>query len=158
MQVAAQSDNPPEFAASWSAVEEATHYRLKWQKLGPRSKGTLGESQAGNNSATFRVTHLGEWLLQVEACNDTGCGPGLSHKFPVVPGKPAGLQVSTQASSLEVSVDWEDVLGAGYYRVRWRGAEPGSGLNEGVKVRSSDAVITVADYGDWLVRVEACID
>ena len=157
LQVAAQAD-PLEFVASWSAVGEATHYRLKWQKAGPRSKGTLGEAQAKTTSAAIRVTQQGQWLIQVEACNDAGCGPGLVRRFAVVPGRPAGLRATPKAGSLQVSVDWADVHGASYYWVRWRGADAGDGLNEGVKVRASEAVITVADYGDWVVRVEACLD
>ena len=66
------------------------------------------------------------------------------------------MLAETEAGSLDVSLDWDDVDGATDYRVRWRGATSGEGLNEGVEVESSDAEITVADYGKWLVRVQAC--
>ena len=72
------------------------------------------------------------------------------------PGRPAGLQVETETDSLDVSVDWDDVAGATSYKVRWRVAGPGNALNEGLEVQSSNADITVADYGEWIVRVEAC--
>ena len=157
LEVAPQAD-PLEFVASWSTVAKATHYRLKWQRMGPRSKGTLNEARADTTSAAISVTHHGQWLIQVEACNDAGCGPGLVRRFAVVPGRPTGLRVSPEAGSLQVSVDWADVHGASYYWVRWRGADTGGGLNEGVKARSTEAVITVSDYGDWAVRVEACLD
>ena len=55
-------------------------------------------------------------------------------------------------------VDWDDVLDAANYKVYWRLAGPGNRLNEGVNAQSSDAVITVEDYGEWVVRVEACND
>ena len=70
------------------------------------------------------------------------------------PAKPAGLQVTTEASSLEASVDWDDVAGADEYRVRWRTKD--GDLNAGVRPTSSNTTITVDDYGQWVVRVQAC--
>ena len=119
---------------------------------GSPQQGTLSEARADTTSTSISVTHQGLWLIQVEACNDAGCGPGLVRRFAVVPGRPTGLRVSPEAGSLRVSVDWADVHGASYYWVRWRGADAGGGLNVGVKVRASEAVIAVADYGDWVVR------
>ena len=74
------------------------------------------------------------------------------------PAKPAGLSMDTESGSLSVSVDWDDVAGAADYLVRWRPHGPGQKLNDGVRTAASAARITVADYGDWLVRVEACND
>ena len=73
-----------------------------------------------------------------------------------VPGRPTGLSVATQQGSLDVSVDWDDVEGADDYLVRWRLPGPDQAMNEGVRPQSSEATITVADYGQWVVRVEAC--
>ncbi len=55
-------------------------------------------------------------------------------------------------------MDWDDVDGASHYLVRWRVAGPGNKLNTGVEVQSSNISITVADYGEWVVRVEAYND
>ena len=73
-----------------------------------------------------------------------------------VPGKPTGLQIDTEPGSLGVSVGWDEVSGAAQYWVRWRVAGPGNRLNEGVRLTASSANITVADYGEWIVRVQAC--
>ncbi len=35
-------------------------------------------------------------------------------------------------------------------------AGPGNKLNDGLEAQSSNASITVSDYGEWVVRVEAC--
>ena len=75
-----------------------------------------------------------------------------------VPGRPTGLQVAAQPGSLDVSADWDDVASATSYLVRWRVAGAGNELNEGVEVESSETTITVAGYGQWVVRVEACND
>ncbi|MDE2787335.1 MAG: hypothetical protein OXL37_11825 [Chloroflexota bacterium] len=74
------------------------------------------------------------------------------------PAKPTGLRVSTTDGSLEVSVDWNDVSGATSYLVRWRERSEGSSLNTGITVTDSSATITVAESGEWIVRVEACTE
>ena len=74
------------------------------------------------------------------------------------PGKPSGLTLDTEAGSLEVGVDWDDVDGATDYLVRWRLRGPGHTLNEGVRPTSSETQITVTESGKWVVRVEACND
>ena len=73
-----------------------------------------------------------------------------------VPAKPTGLEVSTEAGSLDVTVDWNDTPGADSYEVRWREGVRGTQLNEPVSVTTSKAEITVADYGEWVVKVSAC--
>ena len=73
-----------------------------------------------------------------------------------VPASPEGLRASTETGSLDVSLDWNDVPGATHYLVRWRAAGPGNKLNTGGEVQTSNAKITLADFGEWVVRVEAC--
>lgn len=55
-----------------------------------------------------------------------------------------------------MSVDWDDTSGATSYSVRWQAAGPGSSPKLGVEAQSSNASITVADYGEWVVQVGAC--
>ena len=57
-----------------------------------------------------------------------------------------------------MSLDWDDADTASSYLVRWRVYGPGNKLNEGLTVQTSDTPITVAAYGDWVVRIEACND
>ena len=75
-----------------------------------------------------------------------------------VPAKPGGLEVATDPGSLDVELDWDDVDGADSYLVRWRPAGPETQLNDGVESESSDAVIAVDGFGQWVVRVQACND
>jgi len=98
-----------------------------------------------------------------------------------VPARPTGLRVATEAGSLEVLVGWDGTDGATSYLVRWRSAGPGHKLNEGTQLAASEAAVTaddqaewllrghkpgtapvvgarvtVEDFGEWVVRVEAC--
>ena len=54
-------------------------------------------------------------------------------------------------------MDWDAVNHADYYLIRWRSANGGK-LNAGMETESTNAVIAVADYGQWVVRLEACND
>ncbi len=74
------------------------------------------------------------------------------------PAKPTGLSVSTAQGSLNVGVEWDDVDGADEYWVRWRSFQPDHRLNDGVRTGSSATTITVAEYGEWVVRAQACND
>ena len=84
--------------------------------------------------------------------------PALAEDGTEVPGKPTGLEVHAEQNSLDASVAWDDVAGAREYWVRWRLIHPDHDLNEGVKVESSSAAITVDHFGEWVVRVQACND
>ena len=99
--------------------------------------------------------------VQVSFTDDAGNAETLSSAAtaavaPPPPAKPGGLIVHTEAGSLDVAVDWDDVEGAADYLVRWRLHGPDQELNEGMRTASSDAAVTVEAYGDWVVRVEAC--
>ena len=63
----------------------------------------------------------------------TGADPAGAEDGSQTPARPAGLKISTQQGSLDVSVDWDDVANATSYLVRWREAGPGNPLNEGVR-------------------------
>ena len=161
-----------EVSVDWDDAGGATHYLVRWRLAGPGNKLNEGV-EVQTSEADIAVADLGDWLVRVEACNSAGCGDPATRQFEVegsseaapepaadpevnVPAKPTGLEAVTEPDSLEVSVDWDDAGGATHYLVRWRLAGPGNRLNEGVEVQSSEADITVADFGEWLVRVEAC--
>ena len=91
------------------------------------------------------------------AVTGTGGSPAMADDSEV-PAKPTGLRIDTEVGSLDVSLDWDDIDGASRYWVRWRSVDNEEKLNEGVEVESSDATITVANHGEWVVRVQACND
>ena len=170
-------------SVDWDDTSRVTHYSVRWRLQGPGNPLNEGV-EVQSSSATIAVADYGRWVVRVEACNSAGCSPGNSQAFAVspaptltpeptpapeptatpdapspvisIPGRPAGLSASTIAGSLDVSVDWDDTPGATSYSVRWRLSGAGNDLNEGMSAASSSASITVADYGEWVVRVEAC--
>ena len=97
-------------------------------------------------------------ILATLAVSSTAAAPARADDSARIPPKPTGLSVSTVQGSLDVSVAWDEVDGAGEYWVRWRPLHPDHNLNEGVRVESSSAAITVDHYAEWVVRVQACND
>ena len=85
-----------------------------------------------------------------------GSGLVMAQTAEQPPAKPTGLKAETKAGSLDVDVSWDEVAGADSYKVRWRLGGPGNPLNDGVSAASASKTITVDDYGDWVVRVQAC--
>ncbi len=146
----------PDVSLDWDDVDGASHYWVRWRVAGPDNKLNEGV-EVESSDATITLDSYGEWVVRLQACNDAGCGEHLAKRFTVEPpAEPTGLQSDTEKGSLDIALDWDDVDGASRYWVRWRVAGPDNKLNEGVEVESSDTGITVADYGEWVVRVQAC--
>ena len=74
----------------------------------------------------------------------------------VVPDKPTGLNVSVIANSKLAHVTWNDVSNTDSYWIRWRKFVKGEKLNDGVRGDDTETIIAVSDYGEWVVRVQAC--
>ena len=167
-------------SVDWDGVTGADEYWVRWRSVDNGEKLNEGV-RTQSSDITITVAGYGDWVVRVQACNSAGCGSPTARQFTVnstsaptpeptpeptpqptpeppttAPEKPAGLSVETEPDSLDVSVDWDDVDGATDYLVRWRVAGPGNQLNDGVRPTSSNTDITVADYGEWVVRVEAC--
>ena len=154
---------------NWGDVDGATEYWVRWRSVDRKEKLNQGV-RVESSEAAITVASLGEWVVRVQACDDAGCGKPLAKQFTVIPApeppppppeppaKPGALRVSTQPGALNVSLNWSAVDGAAEYWVRWRSVDRKEKLNQGVRVESSEAAITVADLGDWVVRVQACDD
>ena len=181
LQVSTQSGSLA-VSVDWDDVADADSYWVRWRSVDNGEKLNAGVRPSASVT-TITVADYGEWVVRVQACSDAGCGKPLSKKFTVeaapeatpeptqeptpeptsepvnsVPGRPTGLQVSAQSGALSVSVDWDDVADADSYWVRWRSVDNGEKLNAGVRPSASVTTITVADYGEWVVRVQACSD
>ena len=169
-----------EVTLTWSAPPDegsspVTGYKIVREYREGTSKVVSAlASDTGSTSTSYvddTVDEETEYYYYVRAINEAGVGDDAHVRIvtvlqakpdpeptpePVRPVRPAGVSISTQPGSLDVSVDWRDVAGATSYLARWREGGAGNRLNEGVEVQSSDADITVSDYGKWVVRVEAC--
>ena len=124
-----------------------------------RSVSSQADAGLSHDGLSHDAGHRVNWQLERPAPTPTPTPePTPEPTSEPVPGRPAGLRVAVETGSLEVSLVWDDVAGAASYRVRWRPVKEGAKLNEGVMLETSEAAITVADYGQWVARVEACND
>ena len=174
-----QADTEPgslDVLVSWDEMPGAASYLVRWRVVAKGSRLNQGVTSQ-SASATITVAGYGKWVVRVEACNAAGCGAASAIGFEVEPApestprpepppdpgvdfpdKPTGLRIVAQPGSLQVALAWDTVSDTDSYSVRWRVAGPGNRLNTGVIANSPNAVITVANYGEWVVRVEACND
>ena len=82
---------------SRSALHGATSYKLAWRQA--RGDFEAGNATTTGGSATITVSGYGQWVVQVEGCNDAGCGPAVTAQVEVEPPpQPDGLSVSVAAS------------------------------------------------------------
>ncbi len=145
-----------EYTATWPAVERATYYKILWRQRGVHSFLPDNQMEVETNSATFSVSNYGEWVVRLEACNAAGCGQGVARQVAVTPAVPENFAVASTPGELSIAAAWDSVEGASSYKLRWR--RPGGGFQSGDEViaTATAASLTVSDYGEWVVRLEAC--
>ena len=122
LQVAAQPGSL-DVSADWDDVDGAASYLVRWRKAGPGNELNEGVEVESSN-ADITVSGYGDWVVRVEACNDTGCGHPVARRLTVEDAAP-------QPPTLSVA----DVR-----------AEEGGTLRFAVRLsEASDAAVTV-DY------------
>ena len=158
LQVAAQPGSL-DVSVDWNDVEGATSYLVRWRAAGPENDLNEGV-EAQSSETTITVAGYGQWVVRVEACNDTGCGPSVARTVDVEqlpPGRPENFTVSTTPDSLSLSASWDPAEGASSYKLQWRKPDGAFGDNQ-VIATGTAASFTVSGYGQWVVRLEACND
>ena len=144
-----------EITASWGEADRATSYVVRWRR--PDGGFESGNKVTTTNArAAITVSDYGQWTVRVEGCNDAGCGPGVSHTAGVTPVGPESLAVSATPGELDLAATWDAAAGTSRYRLRWRQVDGEFQQDDLVATTNTNAVITVSDYGEWEVKVEAC--
>ena len=152
-------------SATWDALEDADFYNLAWRP-------SRGDFEAGNSAtvitsdATITVSGYGQWVVKLEGCNDAGCGPGVERPVGIAPGQPDNLVVRATPGELDLSATWDVLDGATLYKLSWLPAAGDSlpdrdawaATSNAVWVSTNSADFTVDDYGQWFVRLEGCND
>lgn len=160
-------------SVSWNASpNEATgilyevfyrrHDTTTWTPARAEYSGATGVSYRTDNPIV--VPTLGEYQVRVKACNyyvgsNIRCNYSAIATVQVgdLPAKPKGLTL-TQAPppDHDINVTWKAVTDADKYSIRWR-AKDGS-LGDPIYATTTRATISLDEYDEWVVRVEACND
>ena len=145
-------------SATWDAVEDATSYKLSWRQADGNFEPD-NEATVSGIGATITVSDYGQWVVQLESCNDAGCGPEASQTVELsLLDPPTNFEVSATLGQLHLRAKWDAVEGATFYRLLWRQSDGGFEAANTIKVADTSATITVSDYGEWEVRPQACND
>ena len=100
-----------DISATWDALDSADTYKLRWRLVD-------GEFEAGNaatvseTNATVTVPEPGEWEVQLQGCNDAGCGPLSVQKIEVTTPCGDGVIVPSPADNPELVADCEALWAA----------------------------------------------
>jgi hypothetical protein len=106
---------------------------------------------------------LGEYQVRMKACNYYVGSTILCDNSAIatvqvgaVPAKPTGLTLTQVSPGHNISVAWDAVEDSDNYKIRWRAAD--ASLGDPIYATTTQATIQLDEYGDWVVRVEACND
>ena len=75
-------------SATWDSAEGATSEKLAWRQ----AAGNFEASNAPTVTTTITVDDCGQWVVQVQGCNDAGCGVAVSRQVYVKPPHPVGKE------------------------------------------------------------------
>ena len=152
----AQSDSA--ISISWSAVVDATHYKLY--------RATVGGSfdQIGGNIVATVTVDSGldantSYEYQLESCNDNGCSGRSSFvSATTAPATPLALTASAQSDSA-ISITWSAVADATHYKL-YRAMTSGGPF---AQIEGSIAVTVYVDGGlaantSYEYQLESCND
>ena len=117
----------------------------------------LGESQTV--TLDYAYNYPDDTPLQRAGGGDAAPGfRGQAVEFLQPPGEPQNLAVTATPGSLDISATWDALEGADTYKLRWRQSGGQFAAANAATVTAANATITVSDYGEWEVRLQACND
>ena len=143
---------------TWNEKPGADSYRLSWRRAGEEPQ-PANVATIESTSATVSVSEIGEWTIDLQACNGAGCGHSVTQTvdFAVAPPTaPENLDVSVTPGILSFSATWDAVPTATSYVLRWRDVERGDNESSEQKVVDNTATISVSRYGTWELTLETC--
>ncbi len=109
-----------DMTATWDAAPRATSYLLRWREHGESFQSDNQTTITDATTAAFTVPSQGDWVVRLEACNESGCGPGAVQQVTTRPGLPSNLSVSPATDQLELTATWGAAAGATSYRLKWK--------------------------------------
>ncbi len=100
-----------EVSMDWRDVAGATHYVVRWQAADSSDRSSE-ELEVRFSDTDIPIADYGEWVVNVKACNDNGCGLGAEQGFTVeraVEPTPVVLTSTSPCSSDAVILDQNNI-------------------------------------------------
>ena len=129
--------------ATWDEVESATSYKLRWRQSGGEFE-TDNAVTASDTIWVVTVSDYGRWEVQVQACNDAGCGPEAAATVDVVRAASLRLERAVDPEgnvrSRTLTASWDRVEGAASYSLSWQRLGDDSQPNAQAQAQSAAGV------------------
>ena len=161
-------------------MEGADKYNFQWRRAGPGNKlSDPAYVRVAVTTDTFTQTltmsDYGDWVIRVEACNDSGCSGGSTKRITLVPAptptptpeptpeptptpipvpQMTGLVVARDVNSLVLDISWDNHGNHNYFvKLREHGSRGYQETN--VWKDENKKRINLPRYGTWTVGVES---
>ena len=129
--------------ATWDAVKGATSYKLCWRQSGGEFE-TDNAVTASDTIWVVTVSDYGRWEVQVQACNDAGCGPEAAATVDVAQAASLRLERAVDPEgnvrSRTLTANWDRVEGAASYSLSWQRLGDDSQPNAQAQAQSAAGV------------------
>ena len=129
--------------ATWDAVKGATSYKLRWRQSGGEFE-TDNAVTASDTIWVVTVSDYGRWEVQVQACNDAGCGPEAAATVDVAQAASLRLERAVDPEgnvrSRTLTANWDRVEGAASYSLSWQRLGDDSQPNAQAQAQSAAGV------------------
>ena len=130
--------------ATWDAVDGATSYQLRWRQSGGEFEAANAITVPGTGMGVITVPDYGQWEVQVQGCNDAGCGPEAAATVDVVQAASLRLERAVDSEgnvrSRTLSANWDRVEGAASYSLSWQRLGGDSQANAQAQAQSAAGV------------------
>ena len=170
--VSAEYQGESSISVSWNASPRESAgilYEVFYRPSGASEWTSATAAYTGSRGGAYSINDpivvpsLGEYQVRVKACNYYVGSNVLCDNSDVatvqvgaVPAKPTGLTLTQVSAGHDIDVTWDAVADADNYRIRWRAKD--DTLGDPIYATTTKATISLDEYGDWVVRVEACND
>ena len=138
--LSATAQSASEISLSWSAVADATHYKLYRSAAGVGLFAQIGNDIAATVYVDSGLDANTSYDYKLEACNDNGCsGRSAAVSATTAPGRPSALTAAAQSESA-ISISWSAVAGATHYKLYRSATSEGSFDQIGGEIAATDYV------------------
>ena len=155
----AATQNNGAISIKWSAVAEATHYKLYRSETSEGQFDRVGDNIAATDYVDSDLDANTSYYYRLEACNDNGCSGrspiGSAITTPAIPLTPT----AAAQSDTEISIAWSEVAGATHYNLYRATASGGAYMQIGGEIAATGYLDSgLSETSAYYYQLEVCND
>ena len=142
---------------AWSAVADATHYKL-YRSTGGGSFAQIGGDIVATETVDSGLDANTSYKYQLESCNDNGCSDRSAAVSATTALAPPPAPMATTQSASAISIAWSAVADATHYKL-YRSTGGGSFAQIGGDIVATETVDSGLDANtSYKYQLESCND